>query len=342
MKPVFDYVSRCAEYLDFDTSVPVKFLALPRDLHESATQRRAPVAPGVSYAPRDRFLAPYVGAYSALMRSGLPVVTLQRPHFEEGLADFQVLVLANVALMNDAQADAVRRFVREGGGLVATHETSLMDEKGQRRPDFALADVLGVHYQTTLPAAALAVSLLPDHPLGSGLPANPPLVHDEPLVSVVPAEAESVGSFGESQPAVLAHRYGRGRVVYLPGRFDSMQCYTLTPAVERLFANAVRWVAPGGCPVEIEAAGPVSVSVFRQPRRLVVHLVNHQRDSQLRSDAVTPLADVWLRLPLPETAREPMVRRLWDDRAVQTQVRGRTLEVEVGAIEEYEAVAVQW
>ena len=88
------------------------------------------------------------------MRSGLPVVTLHRPHFEEELAGFKVLVLANVALMSDAQAEAVRRFVRDGGGLIATHETSLFDEKGRRRADFALADVLGVHYQNTLPAAS--------------------------------------------------------------------------------------------------------------------------------------------------------------------------------------------
>ena len=58
MKPVFDYMLRCAEDLDFGTAAPVKFLALPRDLHESDTQRRAPAAAGVSYAPRDRFLAP--------------------------------------------------------------------------------------------------------------------------------------------------------------------------------------------------------------------------------------------------------------------------------------------
>jgi len=342
MKPVFDYMSRCAEYLDFDTTEPVKFLALPRDLHESDTQRRAGAAAGVSYAPRDRFLAPYVGAYSALMRSGLPVVTLHRPHFEEGLAGFKVLVLANVALMSDAQADVVRRFVREGGGLLATHETSLLDEKGQRRADFALADVLGVHYRNTLPAASRTVSLLPDHPLASGLPANAPLAHDEPLVAVTATEAESAGSFGGGQPAALTHRYGQGRVVYLPGRFDSMQCYNLMRVMERLLSNAVRWVAPEGWPVEIEAAGPVGVSLFRQPRRLVVHLVNHQRDSLFRSDAVTPLHRVALRIALPPEAREPKVRRLWENRALPAEVKSRMLQVEVDLIDEYEAVAVEW
>jgi len=145
----------------------------------------------VTYGPRDRFLAPYVGAYSGLMRAGLPVVTLHRPHFEEGLAGFKVLVLANVALMSTAQAEAVREFVRDGGGLIATHEASLFDERGQRRTDFALADVLGVRYMGTLNAATRPVRLRPGHPLAAGLPSDTPMVHDEPLVAVARPEPMS-------------------------------------------------------------------------------------------------------------------------------------------------------
>ena len=276
------------------------------------------------------------------MRSGLPVQTLHRPHFEEGLAGFQVLVLANVGLMSEAQVEAVRRFVQDGGGLLATHETSLFDEKGVRLADFALHDVLGVHYQNTLPAASRPMTLLAGHPLAAGLPANTPLAHDEPLVAVALAGADSAGLSAGDQPAVLTHRYGQGRVVYLPGRFDSMQCYSLMPAVERLMANAVRWIATEGLPVEIEAAGPVGVSVFRQPDRLVIHLVNHQRDSQFRSDTVTSLHHVSLRVALPASAGRPKVRRLWEDRDLPAQVDGQTLQVEVGMLDEYEAVAVEW
>ena len=342
MKPVFDYMTRCAAYLDFDTAAPVKFLALPRDLSTSETQRRAPVAAGVDYAPRDRFLAPYVGAYSALMRSGMPIGTLHRPRFETGLAGFKVLMLANVALMSDAQAEAVRRFVADGGGLVASHETSLLDERGQRRAEFALADVLGVRYQTTLRAATRRATFLSGHALAAGLPADLSLAHDEPVVVVIPAGAQPAGSFAETQPAVLTHRFGRGRVIYLPGRFDSMQCYTLLPAFERLLANAVRWVAPEGLPVEIQAPGPVGVSLFRQPRRLVVHLVNHQRDSQFNSDTLTALPSVAVRVALPEEARQPKARRLLENRDLPSLVEGRTVWVEVGPLDEYEAVAVEW
>lgn len=341
MRPVFDYMTRCAEYLDFDSAVPVKFLALPRDLRESDTQRRAPLDEGVTYAPRDRFLAPYVGAYSALMRAGLPVVTLQRPHFEEQLDGFRVLVLPNMALMSDAQAEAVRRFVRNGGGLIATHETSLFDEKGQSRKDFALSDVLGVHYRATLKAASRPLRVQADHVLASGLPLDALPAHDEPLVAVEPDGAETAGWLGDER-GVLACRYGQGRVVYLPGRLDSMQCYAPSPGVERLFVNAVRWVSQGAVPVEIEASGIVGVTLFRQPRRLIVHLVNHQRDSLFRSDAFEPARSLSLRVTVPSGCRVLRVRRLWENRGMPFRARGDVISIDVGRLDEYEAVALEW
>jgi hypothetical protein len=57
-----------------------------------------------------------------------------------------LLVLPNLASMSNSQVESVQRFVSEGGSLVATDETSLYDEYGDRRPDFALGDVFGAKY----------------------------------------------------------------------------------------------------------------------------------------------------------------------------------------------------
>jgi hypothetical protein len=49
-----------------------------------------------------------------------------------------------------------------------------------------------------------------------------------------------------------------------------------------------------------------------------------------------------LRVALPVEAAGPKARRLWENRDLPAQVNGRTLQVEVGTLDEYEAVAVEW
>ena len=63
------------------------------------------------------------------------------------MARYKVLVLANTACIDETQAAAIREFVKNGGGLVATLDTSLFDETGNPRPNFLLADLFGVDYK---------------------------------------------------------------------------------------------------------------------------------------------------------------------------------------------------
>ncbi len=99
-------------------------------------------------APEARVMTPYWGMAQALIRARIPYVPIHADDVSSGggIANhLSVLVLANTGSLSDSQCDAVEQFVAAGGGLVATGESSLYDEEGARRDDFALADVLGVH-----------------------------------------------------------------------------------------------------------------------------------------------------------------------------------------------------
>ena len=67
----------------------------------------------------------------------------------ERLSQYPVVWLPNVVCLSDAQCEAVRQYVRNGGTLVAMMETSLCDEWGNKRDNFALADLFGVDYVET-------------------------------------------------------------------------------------------------------------------------------------------------------------------------------------------------
>ena len=297
--------------------------------------------------PRDRFMAPYVGTYSAFLRSGIPVVTIHRPDFHEKLSGFKVLCLSNEAGMTEEQSEAVRQFVAAGGGLIATHETSLYDEKAYRRQDFALADVFGVSYEYMLPTANRKIRFTEEHDVTLGLTGHQELTHDEPHVVVRLGSGRSLayltgdGTISGKTPAVIANEFGKGRVVYIPGRLDSIQCEKLTPAIERLYANAVRWVAGGKLPVEVDAPAVLGVTLFQQQGRLMLHLVNHNADTIESYDGLDSVKDVTVRMQIPFGKKIMGLHRLWNESEVPFKVVGDMIEFQIGELDEYEVLVAE-
>ena len=84
---------------------------------------------------------PWRGMVQALVRARIPYLPVHADHVERDAADFSLLVLPNLAAMTDTHLAAVRGFVERGGGLLATGQTSLCNEWGEARPDYALADL---------------------------------------------------------------------------------------------------------------------------------------------------------------------------------------------------------
>lgn len=95
----------------------------------------------------DRFLQHALGVFRVGMEEHLPVTLVTDMDINDTtLAKYKVLILPNAAALSDQQVTAIRQFVNNGGGLVATGESSLCNELGQLRSNFALADLFGVDY----------------------------------------------------------------------------------------------------------------------------------------------------------------------------------------------------
>jgi len=119
--------------------------------------RRTPVATvGIVYSQRNNDFfgrqdveaqvnLPQRGFTEALLHARIPYVLVHADDLDRDAASLKLLILPNLGTMTDAHLASVRKFVQNGGGLIASGATSLCDQWGDPRADLALADLLGVH-----------------------------------------------------------------------------------------------------------------------------------------------------------------------------------------------------
>ncbi len=138
----------------YATPVP---MGVWHEQNEQYLSHRQPVATvGIVYSQRNHDFfgrndyeqmvsAPERGFTEALLHARIPYVMVHADDLERYASQLKLLILPNLGVMTDPQVAAVRAFVQKGGGLIATGASSLCDQWGDPRPDFALADIFGVH-----------------------------------------------------------------------------------------------------------------------------------------------------------------------------------------------------
>ncbi|MEX1240750.1 MAG: hypothetical protein WEB30_13580 [Cyclobacteriaceae bacterium] len=93
---------------------------------------------------------PWRGMTEALIRANIPYLPVHADHIDRDSPQLSLLILPNLALMTDEQIASVRQFVERGGSLIATDETSLYNEWGDIRKDYALSDLFGAHFTESI------------------------------------------------------------------------------------------------------------------------------------------------------------------------------------------------
>ena len=266
------------------------------------------------------------GAHHALMESHLPFELLAERQVAAGdFRENRVVVLPNVTCLSSEEAAQLRRYVEGGGGLVATYRTSLCDEAGAPRQNFALADLFGVDYLE--PATYLYSFVQPEaeHPVVEGLAPHWPMSLWRMLQLKVRPNSDDVTPVAfmvnpmrgfhmghpplelTPHPSVVVREVGKGRVVYIGAPVDAVYAEYGHPDYKRLLVNAVRWAAGGGPPVEVEAPTTVEAVAWEVGElgaggELRIHLVNRTAAGPARSRSAVlqetfPLLDITIRVP---------------------------------------------
>ncbi len=241
------------------------------------------------------------GMYHALVEARIPFEMVNdRLLSQDYLKPYKLLILPNIALLSDEQCGELRKFVENGGSLMATFETSLYDREGSRRPDFGLADLFGATYDNSIegPMQNSYLRLKRDpatgsfHPVLAGLEDAFRIINTIYRVKTIPA-----GSFPSpvtlipSYPDLpMEHVYpripetdirelylndkGNGRIAYFPGDIDRSFWQIMSADHGRLLGNTVRWALNEEPFAEIKGTGVIDVTAWRQKDSMSVHLVN--------------------------------------------------------------------
>ncbi len=168
------------------------------------------------YSPSDSaYVAEWRGWCTALLKNSIPFRVLTDEDITpQELRKYHLLILPNVACLSDEQVSAIREFVRGGGKLIATAETSLCTEEGDRRRDFALRDLFGISYKETLSLSDLPVEVEGE---GKKLLGEGELRAGDIFVSFRPiSRVKTLGRLkGEGLDFAILHEFGKGKVLYI-------------------------------------------------------------------------------------------------------------------------------
>lgn len=296
------------------------------------------------------------GLADTILRSQTPFDVIDDVTLEQEQLDrYAAIFLPNVACMNEKTVGRLKEYVQQGGNLLATFETSLYDDLGARRADFALAEVFGVSDTRKIVGPMRWDYMQPraDSSLLEGWPRDmvpAPAYH----LRVKLNGAESVANFtkplagvyagipqSSDDPALVVHRYGKGKVIYSSGDIGNAIHSSHLVEWTGLIENVLREFAPS--PVVIENA-PRSVEVVlrsqEQGHRLLLHLINFTGEMTRPIRRVVPLEDV--RITLRTQGEVKRIHSLmWPQRLAPRRIGGEQVQFVVPRIEEYEVVVLE-
>ncbi|MGW4997886.1 beta-galactosidase [Streptomyces hydrogenans] len=148
-------------------------------------------------------------------------LTVDFAHPEADLSAYPLVVVPALYLMTEAAGQNLREYVENGGTLVVSYFSGIVDEHDAVHPGAypgALRDVLGLTVDEWSP-------LLDHQRVGLTGPGGAALTGDVWTEFVRPRGAETVWTYADGPaaggPAVTRHRHGRGTAWYVSTRLDA-------------------------------------------------------------------------------------------------------------------------
>ena len=307
------------------------------------------------------------GIYDALLRGRFAFDYVHEDRLDpERLRKYRALLLPNIAMLSDRQCQQIRDYVKAGGSIMASFETSLYDENMKRRADFGLADVFGISMAGDVIgtngnpyyARIEKPDAMQKHPLLGGfadtnwiagaqnrLPLKPV---DNPLMTVVPGfvryppELAYPPAPHTTEPAVVLRETGSSRVAWLPGDVERTFWVTGHGDLLRLLHNTLRWVTHDERVVRVDGEGLVEMFCWETDPGYAVHLLNYTNPDAQHGwlQSTFRIGPQTVSMKLPAGVRVKSVQLLRTGTSVQFGLANQLLHFTIPHVDDYEVAAI--
>jgi hypothetical protein len=303
------------------------------------------------------------GLYYALLEARLVFDLVHQENLSvAGLRKYRALLIPNAAYLRDSECDVIREYVRAGGSLLATFETSRYNEWGDARPNFALSELFGasVAGETIGPYGNSYFRIEHPHDVTRGFDGTALLpcpeyrvpvraTGTEPLVlSIVPhypafpPEMVYPRTPKTTEPGVLLREQGSSRVAYFPGDIDRSLWRSGNTDLSRLLQNGILWVQGRERPqVAVKGEGVVELFAWETEPGYALHLVNYTNPNMTRGFVrqFYPTGPQEVEFVVPTSRRVTNVRALRAGGSLDFRQEGAIVRCEVSSVADYEVIA---
>ncbi len=303
------------------------------------------------------------GFAKALLKSHILFDVLSEEALEETIQDYKVLILPNVACLSEKNKGIIRRFISNGGGVVASFESGRYDEKGRLISQEDLSDIFGIEYDANVPQwfgfdvysrllndGEFVVEEYQDRPIPTGGIQVEVLPKEAKVVArVIGSATVHYGPLNEDTglPAILINQpYGKGRVVFFAFPIGNRYLEFGVPAHRELIAKAVLWTAQDEPPIQLEnAPQTLSLTAYRQHTQdgecEIYHLVNSLYDEPINAiEEVTP--SKWVKLVVKGSKEPKKVTSLTHYMNLEWEFHQGVLTIRIPPITYHHVVLVEY
>jgi len=228
----------------------------------------------------------------------------------ELLARYQLVYVPNCACLTDQQCEMLRSYVRRGGMLIATHQTSVADEHGRTRKDFGLADVFGASFIEPEPIEMPDLYLTT--PGGDFVPQDPQVMRIRENGGRVLGETFDRGHRATIGPAGTDNKFGDGYAIYIASGFEAVYEETEMPILRTSFGKLFEPLLAAKRSYMLDYQPGLTAHLMASKDTLLLHLLadTGNKNKHLRPrEGFLPITGVKLKLRVPSAPKSVSLLR---------------------------------